>query len=112
MGCKILPGNLTILQTMGWDVKISQGILQSYNPPHGMGCKIPPGNLTILQSYNPPHGMGCKILPGNLTIYKVPQCLQFGFVLYRFGEYLGFWEPRPSDLVNVVGFVNLNFQIR
>ena len=88
-----------------------------------------PGNFTILQSYKPPHGMGCKILPGNLTIlqttsldvrfsqgilqfHKSPQCLHVGFVLYRFGECLRFWEPRPSDFVNVAGSVNLDFQIR
>ena len=58
MGCKIFPGNLTILQF--------------YKPPHWMGCKIITGNLTTLQSYKPPHWMGCKIIPGNLTILQTP----------------------------------------
>ena len=58
---------------MGWDVRFSQGILQSYKPPNWMGCKILPGNLTILQtspwdvrwqSYNLANCMQTILQPG------------------------------------------------
>ena len=113
--------NLTNLP-MGWDVRFPQGILQSYNLTNfPMGCKFLPGNLTILQT----SPWDVRFSQGILQSYKVLQCLQFCIISYklwiykflrtsifRFGDCLMFWEPRFSDLVNVLGFGNLNFQIR